>query len=114
MDCIVLECQPSPDIQPSKLPVLILEMSANEHLLLTVQDGQLVLIDPDNAHSLIVRDMYASEGGPVIAMEIHVRTGTSDHRFSLERLLLTVMADQVDKGYVEMKALIATSESFTR
>lgn len=114
MDCIVLECQPSPDIQPSKLPVLILEMSANEHLLLTVQDGQLVLIDPDNAHSLIVRDVYASEGGPVIAMEIHVRTGTSDHRFSLERLLLTVMADQVDKGYVEMKALIATSESFTR
>ena len=72
-----------------------------------------MLIDPDNAHSLIVRDVYASEGGPVIAMEIVVRTATGDHRFSLEQLLHKVMTDQVDKGHVDMKALIATSESFT-
>ncbi|MBH3407514.1 hypothetical protein I5P86_20875 [Pseudomonas glycinae] len=113
MDCIVLECQPSPDVQRSGAPRLFLEMSANERLLLTVKDGQLMLIDPDNAHSLIVRNVYDSEGGPIIAMEIVVRTATGDSRFSLEQLLHKVMTDQVDKGHVDMKALIATSESFT-
>lgn len=113
LDCIVLECQPSPDIQPSRLPILFLEMSANEHLLLSVKDGQLVLIDPDNAHSLIVRNANANaaDGEAAMPMEISIKIRGGEHRFAMEPLLKKVEVEQGKNGYVVLEKLIAETET---
>ncbi|MCX2542784.1 TcdA/TcdB pore-forming domain-containing protein [Pseudomonas sp. COW5] len=106
LDCIVIECQQSPDIQLSSLPVLMLELSANERLMLSVKDGQLVLIDPDDSHCLIVRSVDPLDDESAMQMEVLISIGKVDHRFRVDQLMRKIETDQVDKGHVEMKALI--------
>lgn len=62
LDCIVIDRQPVARDQTSQPCTLLLDMGSSERLLMSSVDGHWVLTDPDNAHSIIVRDVLAEEG----------------------------------------------------
>lgn len=111
LDCIVLDCRQSRADRPSTLPTLFLDMSANERLLLSVVEGQLVFSDPDNAHSLIVRNADAADGEAAMPMEISIKIRGGEHRFAMDPLLKKVEVEQGKKGCVVLEKLIAETET---
>ncbi|HWH90045.1 MAG TPA: TcdA/TcdB pore-forming domain-containing protein [Pseudomonas sp.] len=70
LDCIVVDGRRSLDVDALNICTLKLDMDANERLLVSMVDGHLVLVDPDNAHSLIVRDAEPQPGEADLALQI--------------------------------------------
>lgn len=80
LDCIVVDVRrPSGDLL-AEPGLLVLEMAECGHWLMSRVDGHLVLADPDNGHSLIVRGI--EEQG---ACELAVKIAGRQYVFALER-----------------------------
>ncbi|MDI3272403.1 TcdA/TcdB pore-forming domain-containing protein [Pseudomonas sp. AL03] len=106
LDCIVIDSRPLREDQPSIVCTLALDMADNQRLLLCVAEGHLVVTDPDNAHSLIVRDADPQDGESRMPLEVSIKLQGHDHRFDLERLLKMLKDSQGDAGSVVLGEMI--------
>ncbi|MHC8409338.1 TcdA/TcdB pore-forming domain-containing protein [Pseudomonas sp. Hz4] len=106
LDCIVIDNRPPREDQPATVCTLALDMADNQRLLLCVAEGHLVVTDPDNAHSLIVRDADPQDGESRMPLEVSIKLQGHDHRFGLERLLEMLKDIQGDAGYVVLGEMI--------
>ncbi|MHC8301963.1 TcdA/TcdB pore-forming domain-containing protein [Pseudomonas sp. ZS1P83] len=106
LDCIVIDNRPHQEDQPATVCTLALDMADNQRLLLCVAEGHLVVTDPDNAHSLIVRDADPQDGESRMPLEVSIKLQGHDHRFGLERLLEMLKDAQGDAGYVVLGEMI--------
>ncbi|WP_166226321.1 TcdA/TcdB pore-forming domain-containing protein [Pseudomonas atagonensis] len=106
--CIVIDCRRLDEV---KLPVehtLSLEMQGSERLLMSEVQGNLLLIDPDSAHTLIVRDVIPLDGQPRVPMHINCAIEGREHRLTIESLLTALKKLQETDQTIELKAVIET------
>ncbi|MBV4486481.1 hypothetical protein HU727_012845 [Pseudomonas sp. SWRI153] len=85
LDCIVVDSRRPLDVEATRTYALILDMAATDRLLVSLVDGNLVLADPDNAHSLIVRDAEPQSGEPVLSLQMGIKFHDKLHAFPIRK-----------------------------
>jgi insecticidal toxin len=82
LDCIVVDVRRPSGEQETEPGLLVLDMPECGHWLMSRVEGHLVLADPDNGHSLIVRG--SEEQG---SCELAVKIAGSEYVFAFEQWL---------------------------
>ncbi|WP_339493981.1 TcdA/TcdB pore-forming domain-containing protein [Pseudomonas sp. RA_105y_Pfl2_P56] len=106
LSCIVVDSRRSSGDQMPSACTLVLDMAASERLMMSLVDGQLVFTDPDNAHSLIVRDVKSDEGEPGVPVQISVRIDGQHHMHGVEHWLKALSQARVDQGVATLEKVI--------
>ncbi|WP_277760423.1 TcdA/TcdB pore-forming domain-containing protein [Pseudomonas sp. A34-9] len=109
LDCIVLETRRPLGAEAPGMGTLVLGMVAAEHLLMSLDDGHLVLTDPDNAHSLIVRNVIPEEGEPGAPVQISVNLSGELYTLPIEQWLEALSQVRGSQGVATLQAVINQS-----
>jgi insecticidal toxin len=100
LDCIVVDVRRPSGEQEAEPGLLMLDMPECGHWLMSRVDGHLVLADPDNGHSLIVRGI--EEQG---ACELVVKIAGREYMFALEQWLKAFASVQGDDATASLAML---------
>lgn len=100
LDCIVVDVRRPSGEQETEPGLLVLDMPECGHWLMSRVDSHLVLADPDNGHSLIVRGI--EEQG---ACELVVKIAGREYVFALEQWLKAFASVQGDDATASLAML---------
>ncbi|RON72672.1 TcdA/TcdB pore-forming domain-containing protein [Pseudomonas fluorescens] len=103
LDCLVVDRRHTSEDSLSVEHTLVLDMADRERLLLSQAQGHLLLIDPDSAHTLIVRDNDPLDEQR-IPMYLSISSEGQVHRVSIERLLGALKTHA--QGVIELKGVL--------
>jgi insecticidal toxin len=106
LDCIVVDRQRPQGAADTPICTLVLDVDAAERLLVSLVDGQLVLSDPDTAHSLIVRDAAPEDDESGRPLQINIRLGAVDYRRGVDQWLDALAYVQSDKESATLEKLV--------
>jgi insecticidal toxin len=108
LESVVLDCRPPLDGTAAEPGKLIWELDDPDRLLLSIVDEHLVIIDPDTGHSVIVREVYASDinlrGEVLLSFEAH-------RRYAVSRLIQRLDAQPNPRNSITLKALLNVSKT---
>jgi len=108
LEAVVLNCRPSLDDAPAEPGKLIWELDDPDRLLLSIVDEHLVIIDPDSGHSVIVREVYASDinlrGEVLLSFEGH-------RRYAVSKLIRRLDAQPNPRNSIMLKDLLSVSKA---
>lgn len=106
LDCIVVDRRHvSEDAAPGE-HTLLLERFGSAHWLVSEARGSLLLVDPDTAQTLIIRDVEPQDGQLRVPIYLSVAIEGRDHRLNVEQLLSTLQQVQRAGEVIELKTLI--------
>ncbi|PKA68249.1 insecticidal toxin [Pseudomonas baetica] len=103
LDCLVVDRRHTSEGSLSVEHTLVLDMADRERLLLSQAQGHLLLIDPDSAHTLIVRDNDPLDEQR-IPMYLSISSEGQVHRVSIEQLLGALKTRA--QGVIELKEVL--------
>ncbi|WLH36291.1 TcdA/TcdB pore-forming domain-containing protein [Pseudomonas sp. FP2196] len=106
LDCIVVDPRRPLGAESTSVCTLMLDMDANERLLVSLVDGQLVFTDSDNAHSLIVRDVVAQGEEQGVAMQIGIKIRAKQYLRGTGEWLNALSAARGGEGHSSVETLI--------
>ncbi|WP_316249763.1 TcdA/TcdB pore-forming domain-containing protein [Pseudomonas sp. N40(2020)] len=106
LDCIVVDPRRPLGAETTGVCTLMLDMDANERLLVSLVDGQLVFTDSDNAHSLIVRDVVTQGEEQGVAMQIGIKIRAKQYLRGTGEWLNALSAARGDEGHASVETLI--------
>jgi insecticidal toxin len=106
LECIVLDRRRAAEDGVSVEHTLVLEMAGNERLLLSEAQGHLMLIDPDNAHTLIVRDVEPQDQESRVPMFLRMVIEGQEQRLNVEQLMTALRRTQEAGATLELKTVI--------
>jgi len=107
LDCIVVDRQRPQGAVDTPICTLVLDVDAAERLLVSLVDGQLVISDPDTAHSLIVRNVAPEGDESGRLLQISIRLGAVDYRRGVNQWLDAL-------AYVQSDVEVATLEKLVK
>lgn len=106
LESVVLCCRPPQDGTSTEPGKLIWELDDPDRLLLSIVDEHLVIIDPDSGHSVIVREVYASDinlrGEVLLSFEKH-------RRYAVSKLIQRLDAQPSPRTAITLKELLDVS-----
>lgn len=106
LDCIVVDRRRvSEDAAPGE-HTLLLERIGSAHWLVSEARGNLLMVDPDTAQTLIIRDVEPQDGQLRVPMYLSVAIEGRDHRLNVEQLLRTLQQVQSAGEVIGLKTLI--------
>jgi insecticidal toxin len=107
LESVVLSCRPSQDGAPAEPGKLIWELDEPDRLSLSIVDEHLVIIDPDTGHSVIVREVHASDinvrGEVLLSFEGH-------RRYAVSKLIQRLNAQPSPRNSITLKELLSVSK----
>lgn len=107
LESVVLNCRPSLDGVSAEPVKLIWELDDPDRLLLSIVDEHLVIIDPDSGHSVIIREVYASDinlrGEVLLSFEGH-------RRYAVSKLVRRLDAQPNPRNSILLKDLLSVSK----
>lgn len=106
LDCIVVNPRRSSGLEMPRADLLTLDLPEAGHLLMSRVAGHLVLSDPDNAHSLIVRGVDPQDGESPMPMALAVTIDGKQCTLSIEQWLQAYSRAQGDEAIVTLGAVI--------
>ncbi|POA45193.1 hypothetical protein C1893_24030 [Pseudomonas sp. MPR-ANC1] len=104
LDCIVLDPRQPEGAEESVIGTLVLDMADCRHLLVSLVDGHLLFSDPDNAHTLIVRDVKPEDGASGVPVQISINVDGQYERLLLDHWLNVLEQRQGNNGEVTIAA----------
>lgn len=102
LDCIVINPRRAPEREMPRASLLTLDLPEAGHLLMSQVAGHLVLSDPDNAHSLIVRGIDPQDDESPLPMALAVNIEGEQCTLSIEQWLQAYAQAQGDEGIVSL------------
>ncbi|WP_454845168.1 TcdA/TcdB pore-forming domain-containing protein [Pseudomonas farris] len=106
LDSVILDCRHSLGSVETIPGKLIWELEAPEKLLLSVVQGHLVIIDPDSGHSVIFREVYATD----VNLRGEVLLGFEGHRtYAVSTLVQRLVSRQSQHDSATLGELLTVS-----
>jgi len=107
LEAVVLDCRHALESAATAPGKLIWELGKPDKLLLNIVGEHLVIIDPDNGHSLICREAYARD----ISLRGDVVLSFKGHGdYAVSKLIQRMDTRQNAQGGLTLKALLGISE----
>ena len=106
LDCIVVDSRRPLGVETTTLCTLVLDMAANERLLMSLADGHLVISDTDNAHSLIVRDALSRDDEPDMPVQLNIVVHGQPCVFPIGQWLKALAHAQGDEQVVTLETVL--------
>ncbi|MDB6445090.1 TcdA/TcdB pore-forming domain-containing protein [Pseudomonas sp. 21TX0197] len=107
LESVILNCRHTLDNAATEPGKLIWELDEPEKLLLSLVDEHLVIIDPDNGHSVIFREAYAADinlrGEVLLSFEEH-------RRYAVSTLVKRMDARQKSQDSITLKELLSVPQ----
>jgi insecticidal toxin len=106
LESVILDCRHSLGSAATIPGKLIWELDDPEKMLLSIVQEHLVIIDPDSGHSVIFREVYATD----VNLRGEVLVGFEGHRpYSVSTLVQRLVARQSTHDSVTLKELLSAS-----
>ncbi|MFJ2481054.1 TcdA/TcdB pore-forming domain-containing protein [Pseudomonas sp. NPDC087598] len=109
LDCIVLDTRQPEGAAESVIGTLVLDMADCRRLLVSLVDGHLLFSDPDNAHTLIVRDVKSEDGKPGAPVQISINVDGQHIRTLVEHWLNALEQTRGNNEVATLAALLNDS-----
>ncbi|MCE0463139.1 TcdA/TcdB pore-forming domain-containing protein [Pseudomonas uvaldensis] len=107
LEAVVLNCRHTLESTATGPGKMIWELDEPDRLLLSIVDEHLVIIDPDNGHSIIFREAYARD----ISLRGDVVLSFKGHGdYAVSRLIQRMDTRQNAQGGLTLKALLGVAE----